>query len=121
MTTCLGRGRTVLLASALTVACLALAAPAFADTYCVHQSGSCPGGSIDSGADLQGALDGAAATSAADTIDIGPGTYTKVGGYTHDSAHAVDVIGAGRMQTTIIGDSGNKHLTVKPPRKHKRG
>src|SRR6476469_3237265 len=98
-----------LLASSLTAACLAIAGPAVADTYCVHQPGSsCPGGSVDSGADLQGALTAAAGTAAADTIDIGSGTYTRAGGFTYDSANAVDVIGAGRTLTTITGDSAYK-------------
>src|SRR4051812_18671698 len=96
------------LAPMLTVACLALAGPAFADTYCVHQAGSCPAGSTDSGADLQSALDAAAATSTPDTIDLGAGTYTKSGGFTYNSANAVDLIGAGRTQTTIRGQDGHK-------------
>ncbi len=97
-----------LLVIALVGGCLAVVAPAFAGTYCVHQSGSCPAGSTDSGADLQSALDSAAGTSAPDTIDIGPGSYTRSGGFTYDSANAVDVIGAGRTQTTIRGQDANK-------------
>jgi hypothetical protein len=81
------------------LAAAAFAAPAGATTFCVHQSGTCPAGTTDVGGDLQKALDSAPGQQEVDIIDVGPGTYT--GPFVYPSSGAVDIVGAGRGQTTL--------------------
>src|SRR5437763_3097390 len=100
----------------LAACALAGAAPAAASaaTYCVHQPADpCAPGATDEGADLQAALDLAEANSNADTIQIGPGTFAPTinQGFTYLSSNPVDIVGAGRGQTTIT-DRGHATQTL---------
>jgi Ca2+-binding RTX toxin-like protein len=92
------------------------AAPASAATFCVHEPQDqpaevCPAGATDSGADVQSALDSAAASAAdPDTIVIGPGHYSPTGatGFAY-SADLLTLVGAGTGATRLTfgaGDNG---------------
>jgi hypothetical protein len=76
---------------------LALAGPAAADTYCVHQGGAtCAAGTIDEGANLQQALSDAASTPVADTVTLSPGTFSApAGGFQALGGSELKIIGAG--------------------------
>jgi hypothetical protein len=86
----------LLLPAATIAAAFAVAGPAAADTYCVHQAGGCPAGTTDAGSDLVQALSDAASTPAADTVTIGPGTFTApVGGFKVMGTSPLTVVGSG--------------------------
>lgn len=99
--------------SGLAVAAVLALTPAAASasgsqTFCVHQAGTCPAGSIDEGADLQAALTAAGnvSVSSADpnVVSIGPGTFSLGSqGARYLSANPVRVQGAGAGQTTLVG------------------
>jgi PKD repeat protein len=95
----------VVLIGAMAGAALATAGPALgATTYCVHQSGSCAVGEVDEGPNLQQALTDAAAGDS--TVLVGPGLYTRTGGFSMSTVHNVTVTGAGRGQT-LLSASGS--------------
>src|SRR3954451_25197371 len=81
---------------------LAIAAgSARADTYCVNT----PGCDVphDKGADLQQALDAAAARPGPDTVKIGNGTVTSSTGFTYDDPDPVHIDGSGGRSTGVAG------------------
>jgi hypothetical protein len=88
----------------------ALAAPAAAADLCV-EAPTCTGTEITTG--LAGALTAAATMAGADTIHLGPGTYTGQHAYTpadSEAAGPVHVVGAGPEATRLTypaTDSGN--------------
>jgi PKD repeat protein len=89
----------------LVVAVVTLTAPGVAQaatTFCVHQGGSCPAGQTDEGGDLQHAFDDAASTDA-NTVSIGPGTYQRVGAALSfaQTTKTVTIVGAGADQTLL--------------------
>ena len=88
-----------LLVGATAAVALVAAAPAFAVTYCVHQTGFCDTGTVDEHGNLQQAL--MDAQSADSTISIGPGTYTHNAGFGMSTAHTVHIAGAGRGRTIL--------------------
>ena len=96
--------RRSLLAAVAAVTAVALAAPGLAQaatTYCVHQTGSCPAGQTDEGANLQTALT-AAETSAGNTVLIGAGTYTRSSDFQYASTtNPVTITGAGVGATVL--------------------
>ncbi|HEV2814223.1 MAG TPA: hypothetical protein VGW10_13295, partial [Solirubrobacteraceae bacterium] len=101
----------LLSAAAPLVVAAALAAPAAAATFCVHQGTGCPAGAVDEGADLQEALDDAAAAAGPDQVTIGSGTYTGPFDYTHPSP--VSIVGAGAGATTLdAADDAASHDRV---------
>jgi hypothetical protein len=88
--------RKLILPAATLAAALALAGPAAADTYCVHLSGTCPVGTTDAGPDLKAALLAAANSPVADTVTIGPGTFTApAGGFDVTGPNPLTVVGSG--------------------------
>jgi hypothetical protein len=93
-----------LAAAAPLVVAAALAAPAAATTYCVHQDGACPAGTVDKGDGLQSALAAASAAPDPDVVTVGPGTY--VGSFTYASAFPLDIVGAGPGLTTLTAHAG---------------
>jgi hypothetical protein len=100
-----------LLPAAAIAAGLTLAGQASAATYCVHQSGTCPATSIDSGANLPQALAAAAASSANDRIDIGPGTFTApAGGFNGDSLSSLSIHGSG--PSTLLTGATTPIITI---------
>jgi serine protease len=98
------RQATLVLLVAAFVAATTLALPggawAAAQTYCVHQTGTCPVSQVDEGADLQTALNLAASHSGS-TVSIGAGTFTRAGGFQFSSPSDVAISGAGAGQTII--------------------
>jgi hypothetical protein len=90
-------------ALAATAALAAVAAPtasASTHTYCVSDP-SCVG-TVEPG--VQEALDAASSNPGKDTVRIGPGDYSKDGGFLYNSAaldNAVAVIGGGQGSTTL--------------------
>src|SRR5687767_14450984 len=102
------RVRWTLVPAALLVAA-AFAQPAAAAELCVHHAGSdCLAGSSDKGSDLQGALDDAALTSAADVIRIGPGVYA--GEFTYAGPSPLHILGSGRGETNLHGNAAGVHV-----------
>ncbi len=85
----------------------AVASAAAPETFCVHETTSCPPGSVDEQSDLQQALTDAAAhsatTAAPNEVDVGPGTYTPTGnsGFSYSSANPLRLVGASESQTTL--------------------
>src|SRR5215213_8077187 len=102
--------RPLLAAAASLVAAAAIAAPAGAETYCVHQSGSCAAGTLDRGGDLEKALQDATASDVADDVAIGPGTY--VGPFDYLGTSPLRIIGAGADQTTLTAAPSASDGTV---------
>jgi hypothetical protein len=103
------RKRCTLAVSAIAAA-VAVAVPAGAaeaKTYCVHKlTTTCAAGSVDVGDSVQYALNLAAADTEADTVKIGPGTYTgPSNGWDAVNDNPLTVSGAG-MQKTILDGSG---------------
>jgi len=86
-------------------AALALAGPASANTYCV----AAPGCSGTPAPGVQGALDAAKKHAGADTVRVGPGTFTAgAQGFHYDdpaAVNAVAVVGAGPAKTTLTTSS----------------
>ena len=87
--------------SLVAAAALALAGPASANTYCV----AAPGCAGSPAGDVQSGLNAAQQHAGADTVKVGPGTFTASGlgfGY-YDPAvgNAVTVVGAGPGKTTL--------------------
>ncbi len=81
-------------------ALVAVPAAARASVYCVHQGGSCPGGEINRGSDLAGALSDADSNAGPDSVEIGAGTYSG-GPFASSSGDQLTVTGAGQGQTTL--------------------
>jgi hypothetical protein len=92
-------------------AALALAGSASADTYCVAAPG-CSGTPVGG---VQGGLDAAKKHAGADTVRIGPGSYTASGlGFRYDDpspANPITVAGAGPGNTTLT-TSGHDSVVV---------
>src|ERR1700712_1226915 len=92
--------------AALTVAAAAPTA-ASAATYSVHTSSSfCSSVAIDEGSDVQAELDAAYGANGPDRVEIGPGQFASgASGYHYvtgiSNGNTVDVVGAGRGQTTL--------------------
>jgi hypothetical protein len=107
------------LAVATIAACATVVPSAAAVTYCVHQTGTCPAGQTDSGADLQAALTAAQnSTGTADAVLVGPGTYTG-GPYTYSGGlQRLDLVGSGAsgVNATVIknaaGGNGVHAMTL---------
>ncbi|HEX8206914.1 MAG TPA: choice-of-anchor Q domain-containing protein [Solirubrobacteraceae bacterium] len=94
----------ILLAPVLAAA--AIAAPASAETFCVHQAGTtCPAGTVDEQDSLQHAIDDAGASSDADdVIRIGPGTFW--GPFLHNYSSPTKIIGSGSEHTILTAGAG---------------
>ena len=94
--------RTRLALAAATVALLAPAASAQANTYCVSDPGCVSGGGTAE-PDVQTALDTAAGNSGPDTVQLGPVTFTapSASGFSYTASDPVNVVGAGAGATTI--------------------
>jgi hypothetical protein len=85
------------------------AAPAKAAVYCVHQPGtSCRLGTINKGANLQGALADASASAVSDGVIVGAGTYT--GPFTYTGFSPVTITGAG--DATVLRAANGNGVTV---------
>jgi hypothetical protein len=85
------------------------AAPAKAALYCVHQPGtSCRLGTINKGANLQGALADASASGVADGVLVGAGQYT--GPFTYTGFSPVTITGAG--DATVLRTGNANGVTV---------
>src|SRR5258705_2862983 len=91
--------RVLLAAAALSASCLAPHAALAAD-YCVATSG-CDAGHTYAAADLQKALDGAAANLDPDRVLLGPGHYPPAHYIAGFSSGAVEIAGAGSDQTVF--------------------
>ena len=96
------------------LAAAAFAAPASANVYCVHTSGTCEPGTVDRGADLALALDDAEASLEGDVIRVGPGQYS--GAFTYSGAGALQIVGAGRGLTTLAGPAGPADVVLRSGR-----
>jgi hypothetical protein len=94
----------VALAAAAT---LALAGPAAAAKYCINSPTCVTSGGIGLGSDanaLANALANAQNSLGKDTVVVGPGTYSRVGGFSYLSAfpdNPLELIGAGSGQTVL--------------------
>jgi hypothetical protein len=101
-------------ALAAMLAGLLLAVPgADAATYCVGSPEGCSGISKPGdGAGLQQALDQASANGETDSVWIGPGTYTRPGGFQVVSpAHGIVIRGSGSDRTILQG-TGTSAVTL---------
>ena len=91
-------GKLLIAASGTACAVAMLPAAASALTYCVSSPG--PGCDVNE-PDVQAALNSAAATGAADTVRVGPGTYVAPTPGFQYSSDDLDLVGAGAGQTTL--------------------
>jgi hypothetical protein len=91
------------LALALLIAFAGLTAAAQADTFCVNKSGpQCS----HTDATVQDALQDAADNSGADTVEIGPGSYSRAGGFSYPTnGEVLHVLGSG-PSTVLTAPSG---------------
>lgn len=97
----------------LSVCVLGPATDASAATFCVADAGCvAAGGTAQS--TVQGALDTAAVTAGDDVVQLGPGTFTAPGpaGFAAGSTGAVELRGAGRTQTTLVGATAATNANV---------
>jgi len=79
---------------------LALPAGASATTYCVHDPVCSATGTTEPS--IQTALDTAGTHLGPDTVKVGPGSYSRMGGYSYASGNgSVALIGAGAGQTKL--------------------
>jgi hypothetical protein len=105
------------LAVAIAAAC-ALAAPAFADTYCVAPDTSCDAShQFGPGAvNAQSALDQAGSHLGPDTVKLGAATYTAPAdnGFEYNGGDAVTIAGAGAGQTILTEeDTSSGHFVLR--------
>jgi len=90
-----------------TVATLALARPAAAAKYCINSPTCVTRGGIGLGSDanaLANALANAQNSLGKDTVVVGPGTYSRLGGFSYLSSlpdNPLELIGAGSGQTVL--------------------
>jgi PKD repeat protein len=90
---------------------IALAAPSLAHattTYCVHQpADACAAGAVDEGANLPAAMTAADQTND-NTVSIGPGTYSSIGGFNATGpGQRIQIIGAGAGQTILTASAAS--------------
>lgn len=85
-------------------------APALAEDLCVTPQATCAPGKTY--ATPQQALDAAAADGDADRVLIGPGDFVAPGpdGLTYVSANPVEIVGAGRDETVLLGAGDGKRI-----------
>jgi PKD repeat protein len=78
-----------------------------ATTYCVHQPADpCAAGTVDKGADLQAAITAADQTND-NTVSVGRGSYSSVGGFNAGGpGHGIQIVGAGTGATYLTAGTG---------------
>jgi hypothetical protein len=110
------RTRTLIPLLAVLAAAL-FAVPSSAATYCVNKPECVTAGGTDVGSDgaaLSSALSTAQANNGADRVEIGPGSYTRAGGwaYTGAAGNPIDIVGAGSGQTTLTNTTTGPTVAI---------
>lgn len=101
--------RCVVVCSVVLVSLVTGVSVASANTYCVSDPGCPSGGTVEP--DLQTALNDANAHAGADTVRIGPGTFSAGAGFNEkNDSSPITIVGAGRGSTTLVATNANARV-----------